>query len=61
MIGDGLRIGHCGSPQEWPEEIDGRSLVPLVTLRAAREPGPAYLESYHPRFWWGARELLGLS
>ena len=43
-----------------PDGIDGQSLVPLVTQRAAREPGPAYLESYHPRFWWGARELLGL-
>jgi Flp pilus assembly protein TadD len=43
-----------------PDGIDGRSLVPLITLRGAGEPGPAYLESYHPRFWWGARELLGL-
>jgi tetratricopeptide (TPR) repeat protein len=43
-----------------PEGLDGASLVPLVTLRSHREPGPAYLESYHPRLWWGARELLGL-
>jgi len=43
-----------------PEGLDGASLVPLVTLRSRREPGPAYLESYHPRLWWGARELLGL-
>jgi arylsulfatase A-like enzyme/tetratricopeptide (TPR) repeat protein len=43
-----------------PQGIDGRSLVPLVTGRRADEPGPAYLESYHPRLWWGAGELLGL-
>jgi arylsulfatase A-like enzyme len=43
-----------------PQGLDGESLVPLVTLRSRREPGPAYLESYHPRLWWGARELLGL-
>ena len=43
-----------------PEGIDGRSLIPLITGRSHVEPGPAYLESYHPRLWWGARELLGL-
>jgi len=43
-----------------PSGLDGQSLVPLVTGRVRREPGPAYLESYHPRLWWGARELLGL-
>jgi tetratricopeptide (TPR) repeat protein len=43
-----------------PEGLDGASLVPLVTLRSRTEPGPAYLESYHPRLWWGARELVGL-
>jgi choline-sulfatase len=43
-----------------PGDLDGRSLVPLITGRSSEEPGPAYLESYHPRFWWGARELLGL-
>lgn len=43
-----------------PGPLDGVSLVPLITLRSRREPGPAYLESYHPRLWWGARELLGL-
>ena len=43
-----------------PEGIDGRSLVPLITGRSRAEPGPAYLESYHPRLWWGAHELLGL-
>ena len=43
-----------------PGGLDGASLVPLITLRSRREPGPAYLESYHPRLWWGARELLGL-
>jgi choline-sulfatase len=43
-----------------PSGLDGASLVPLVTLRSRSEPGPAYLESYHPRLWWGARELLGL-
>ena len=42
------------------QAVDGASLVPLVTLRSRREPGPAYLESYHPRLWWGARELIGL-
>jgi tetratricopeptide (TPR) repeat protein len=43
-----------------PDGIDGRSLAPLITGRSREEPGPAYLESYHPRLWWGARELLGL-
>jgi tetratricopeptide (TPR) repeat protein len=43
-----------------PAGLDGASLVPLVTLRSRTEPGPAYLESYHPRLWWGARELVGL-
>jgi tetratricopeptide (TPR) repeat protein len=43
-----------------PSGLDGRSLVPLITRRERDEPGPAYLESYHPRLWWGARELLGL-
>jgi arylsulfatase A-like enzyme/predicted Zn-dependent protease len=43
-----------------PQGLDGASLVPLVTRRSRGEPGPAYLESYHPRLWWGARELLGL-
>ena len=43
-----------------PGGLDGQSLAPLITGRSAREPGPAYLESYHPRLWWGARELLGL-
>ena len=23
-IGDGFLFGHCGSPQGWPAEIDGR-------------------------------------
>jgi len=40
--------------------IDGRSLVPLVTGRRDREPGPAYQESYGPRLWWGAQEILGV-
>jgi choline-sulfatase len=43
-----------------PPGLDGRSLVPLVTGASDKEPGPAYLESYHPRLWWGSRELLGL-
>jgi len=43
-----------------PDGLDGQSLAPLITGRSTREPGPAYLESYHPRLWWGARELLGL-
>jgi choline-sulfatase len=43
-----------------PQGIDGRSLVPLMTGRSVEERGPAYLESYHPRIWWGAGELLGL-
>ena len=40
--------------------IDGRSLVPLVTGRSTQEPGPAYQESYGPRLWWGAHEILGV-
>jgi arylsulfatase A-like enzyme/Flp pilus assembly protein TadD len=43
-----------------PPDVDGRSLVPLMTGRSRTEAGPAYLESYHPRLWWGAQELLGL-
>lgn len=43
-----------------PENIDGKSLVPLMTRSSTQEPGPAYLESHHPRIWWGAGELLGL-
>jgi choline-sulfatase len=41
-------------------EADGTSLVPWLTGRRDGDAGPAYLESYHPRFWWGAQELLGL-
>jgi arylsulfatase A-like enzyme/predicted Zn-dependent protease len=41
-------------------ETDGTSLVPWLTGRRDGDAGPAYLESYHPRFWWGAQELLGL-
>lgn len=40
--------------------VDGRSLVPLLAGRSTGEPGPAYVESYHPRLWWGAQELLGV-
>jgi choline-sulfatase len=43
-----------------PPDLDGTSLLPLVTGRSREEPGPAYLESYSPRFWWGAHELFGL-
>jgi hypothetical protein len=43
-----------------PSGLDGRSLLPLVTGRTTASPGPAYLEAYTSRFWWGARELLGL-
>jgi choline-sulfatase len=41
-------------------ETDGTSLVPWLTGQSDGDAGPAYLESYHPRFWWGAQELLGL-
>ena len=41
-------------------DVDGRSLVPLLAGRASDEPRPAYLESFHPRIWWGAQELLAL-
>ena len=43
-----------------PSDVDGRSLLPLVTGRISVSPGPAYVESFTPRFWWGARELLGV-
>ena len=43
-----------------PDDIDGRSLLPLVTGRSDRETGPAYQESYGPRLWWGAQEILGV-
>lgn len=41
-------------------DLDGRSLTGLIAGRRGAEPGPAYLESFTPRFHWGARELLGL-
>jgi choline-sulfatase len=41
-------------------EIDGVSLTSLITGSRKGDSGAAYLESYHPRFWWGAQELLGL-
>jgi arylsulfatase A-like enzyme/Flp pilus assembly protein TadD len=43
-----------------PPGLDGQSLVTLITGSRSIEPAPAYLESYHPRLWWGAHELLGL-
>ncbi|MET0556482.1 MAG: sulfatase-like hydrolase/transferase [Vicinamibacteria bacterium] len=43
-----------------PDDLDGRSLLPLVTGRSDRETGPAYQESYGPRLWWGAQEILGV-
>ena len=43
-----------------PEDLDGQSLLPLVTGRSDREAGPAYQESYGPRLWWGAQEILGV-
>jgi arylsulfatase A-like enzyme/Flp pilus assembly protein TadD len=39
---------------------DGTSLRAHLTGRRTDDAGPAYLESYHPRFWWGAQELLGV-
>jgi choline-sulfatase len=39
---------------------DGRSLVRLMAGSASGDAGPAYLESFHPRIWWGAQELLAL-
>ena len=39
---------------------DGVSLRAHLTGRRRGDAGPAYVESYHPRFWWGAQELLGL-
>ena len=39
---------------------DGRSLIPLIAGRTQDDAGPAYLESFHPRIWWGAQELLAL-
>lgn len=41
-------------------QADGTSLVPSLTSRRTGDAGPVYLESYQPRFWWGAQELLGL-
>ena len=40
--------------------IDGTSLRRHLLGGTSDDAGPAYLESYHPRFWWGAQELLGL-
>jgi choline-sulfatase len=39
---------------------DGTSLRAHLSGRRNDDAGPAYVESYHPRFWWGAQELLGL-
>jgi tetratricopeptide (TPR) repeat protein len=41
-------------------DAEGRSLVRLMAGRGDAGPGPAYLESFHPRIWWGAQELLAL-
>lgn len=43
-----------------PVDLDGRSLIPLLTGRSSASPGPAYIESYEPRLAWGAQELVGL-
>ena len=40
--------------------LDGASLRGQLVGGNSGDAGPAYLESYHPRFWWGAQELLGL-
>ncbi len=40
--------------------VDGASLRAHLTGRRAGDAGAAYVESYHPRFWWGAQELLGV-
>jgi arylsulfatase A-like enzyme/predicted Zn-dependent protease len=39
---------------------DGVSLRAQLSGRRTDDAGPAYVESYHPRFWWGAQELLGV-
>ena len=41
-------------------EPDGISLLAHLAGRRDDDAGPAYVESYHPRFWWGAQELLGM-
>ncbi|HET9316578.1 MAG TPA: sulfatase, partial [Vicinamibacteria bacterium] len=41
-------------------EPDGVSLRAHVAGRRGDDAGPAYVESYHPRFWWGAQEVLGV-
>jgi arylsulfatase A-like enzyme/tetratricopeptide (TPR) repeat protein len=43
-----------------PDGLEGRSLVPLISGRSGTSPGPVYQESYIPRLWWGAREILGI-
>jgi arylsulfatase A-like enzyme/tetratricopeptide (TPR) repeat protein len=40
--------------------VDGASLRAHLSGRRTGDAGPAYVESYHPRFWWGAQELLGV-
>ena len=42
------------------KDVDGRSLTRLMAGRDGADSGPAYMESFHPRIWWGARELLAL-
>jgi hypothetical protein len=39
--------------------VDGRSLVDAIAGRPALH-GPVYMESYHPRDWWGAAEITAL-
>lgn len=42
------------------DAVDGRSLLAVIAGRD-RAPGPpAYLESFHPRDWWGAQEITAL-
>jgi arylsulfatase A-like enzyme/predicted Zn-dependent protease len=39
---------------------DGRSLVDRIAGRTVAPGAPVYMESYHPRDWWGAQEITAL-
>ncbi len=41
-------------------DVDGRSLVDRIARRPVAPGPPVYMESYHPRDWWGAQEIIAL-
>jgi choline-sulfatase len=40
--------------------VDGHSLVDGIAGRTAAAHAPVYMETHHPRDWWGAKEITAL-